>query len=394
MRRLLFIGIGGLLAVLVVVAVGRRQAPDAAPPPGGPEDVGDGRPVPVVTAAVGRKDVPIHLDGLGTVQAYNTVTIHTRIDGELTQVTFTEGQEVHAGDVLARIDARTYQAQLDQAVATRGKDDSQLELARLDLQRYLGLGNRINGQTVDTARALVKQLEATVRVDQAAIDNARTMLGYTTITSPINGRTGLRQVDSGNIVHATDSTGLVVVAQMQPIAVLFTLPQQTLPGINDQLRSRGTLPVQITDADSGAELDRGELALVDNQIDQTTGTIRLKAVCPNPQRRLWPGEFVTVRLQLTTRHDGLVVPATAVQHGPQGAYVFRVGPDHTVEMRPVVVALIENDEALIDSGVATGETVVIDGMGRLQNGSRVQIQAEHPAPDTAGSPGDHASTAP
>jgi multidrug efflux system membrane fusion protein len=376
MRRLVYIGTGMLVAMAVAVAVWRQQAPN--PGPAQPEDPGSDvhRPVPVVTAKVDRKDVPVYLDGLGTVQGYNTVTVHTRVDGELTRIAFTEGQEVHAGDVLARIDARTYQAQLDQAAATKARDEAQLDLARLDLQRYLGLGNRINGQTVDTARALVKQLEAAVKVDQAAVDTARTMLSYTTITSPISGRTGLRQVDPGNIVRATDSTGLVVVTQMQPIAVVFTLPQQNLPAINEQLDVQSTLPVEVIDADRGTGLDRGGLALVDNQIDQNSGTIRLKAVCPNARRRLWPGEFVTARLLLTTRRDGLVVPATAIQHGPQGAYVFRVEPGtDTVAMRPVVVALIVNDEALIDSGLAAGETVVTDGMAKLQNGSPVLVMA-------------------
>jgi multidrug efflux system membrane fusion protein len=379
MRRSLIVGLC-VVAVAAAYPVWRQFAPSAASAPerpagtGGPAGPGAGgekRPVPVVTAKAARKPVPVYLDGLGTVQAYNTVTVHSRIDGELVEVAFTEGQEVKAGDVLARLDARTTQAQLDQALAAKAKDEAQLELARLDLQRYLGLGNRIPGQTVDTQRATVKQLEAAVRVDQAMIDSARTLLSYTVITSPIPGRTGLRLVDRGNIVRASDAGGLVVVAQLQPITVVFTLPQQNLAAIMDELHRQGKLPVTISDSTGGTQLEQGELTLVDNQIDPTTGTIRLKAVAANAQRRLWPGAFVAVRLLLTTRHDGVVVPAPAILRGPQGAYVFRVTPDRTVEMRPVTVALVENDEALVETGLSEGDAVVVDGVGKLQPGTRV-----------------------
>ena len=324
----------------------------------------------MVTATIGRKDLPVYLDGLGTVQASSTVTVRSRVDGELIEIGFKEGQDIRAGQVLARIDARTYQAALDQASAAKAKDEAQLELARLDLQRYQGLGNRVPGQTVDTQRATVKQLEATVKVDQALIDNARTMLGYTTIVSPIDGRTGLRQVDRGNIVHANDAGGLVVVAQMQPIAVLFTLPQQSLPAISEETRRQSQLAVLVTDS-AGAVLERGTLELVDNQIDQTTGTIKLKALFTNADRKLWPGGFVTVRLLLTTRQNAVVVPATVVQRGPQGAYAFLVKPDHTVEMRRITVGPVEADEAVIETGLEAGDTVVTDGMAKLQAGSKV-----------------------
>ncbi|MEI8393121.1 MAG: efflux RND transporter periplasmic adaptor subunit [Rhodospirillaceae bacterium] len=331
------------------------------------------RPVPVTVAATRRKDVPIYLDGLGTVQAGNQVTIRSRVDGELVQIAFKEGQEVRAGDLLARLDSRSLQAQLDQVLAAKAKDEAQLELARLDLQRYIGLGNRVPGQTVDTARAQVKQLEATVRVDQAQIDNARTLLSYTVITSPIAGRTGIQQIDVGNLIHANDAGGLVTVTQLQPVSVLFTLPQQNLQVINEELRRQGKLSVLVSGSGGrSAAPETGELVLVDNQIDQTTGTIRLKANFPNTERHLWPGGFVTVRLLLTTRQGGLVIPGQAVQRGPKGAYVFLVKPDKTVEMRPVTVARIENDEALIDSGLEAGDSVVTDGMARLSPGARVK----------------------
>ena len=396
MRRSVMIGLG-LLTGVAGGSVWWRQHQAAAPPPasaatesqtearrGGHN--GDKRPTPVVTTMVRRKDVPITLEGLGTVQAYNTVTIRSRVDGELIEVAVREGQDVRAGDVLARLDARTFQTQLDQALATRSRDEAQLELARLDLQRYLSLGNRVPGQTVDQARATGRQLEAAVRADQAAIDAARIMLGYTTIVSPIDGRTGLRLVDRGNIVHANDPGGLVVVTQVQPIAAVFTLPQQNLPAITSRLTEQGKLAVEVFDSDGGKSVDRGELTLVDNQIDQSTGTIKLKAVFPNAERRLWPGGFVTVRLLLTTRRAALVVPAPTVQRGPQGAYVFVVRADRTVEMRPVVVGPMAGDDTLIENGLADGEVVVIDGMARLQAGARVVSVREGGEAKSGGTP--------
>ncbi len=326
--------------------------------------------IPVVAAAVS-KDVPVYLDGLGTVQAYNTVTVHSRVDGELIDVAFVEGQDVHAGQVLARIDPRTYQAQLDNAVATKAKDDAQLADARLDLERYTNLGNRVSGQTLDTQRATVKQLEAATRVDQANIDNAKTMLSYTTITSPIDGRTGIRQVDKGNIVHASDTNGLVVVTQLQPISVVFTLPQQTLPQIAPRMDGTSKLPVFATGSDNKVQLDQGQLELIDNQIDQATGTIKLKSTFPNPGHLLWPGGFVNVRLLVDTHKNATVIPAVAIQRGPQGTYVFVLKPDNTVELRPVTVGIIEDLDAEIAKGVSPDEKVVVDGMAKLQNGSQV-----------------------
>lgn len=256
-------------------------------------------------------------------------------------------------------------------MAARDKDAAQLEAAKRDLARYVSLGDRVTGQSVDTQRALVRQLEATVRSDEASISNARTMLSYTVITSPIDGRAGMRLVDRGNIVRASDATGLVTLTQIQPISVVFTLPQQNLPAINERLREEGKLAVLTTQPETGSQMDAGELELVDNQIDQTTGTIKLKAVLPNAERRLWPGGFVNVRLLLTTRLGGLVIPAPAVQRGPQGPYVFVVKPDRSVEMRAVKVVTVEAAQALLDTGLEEGETVVVDGMAKLSNGSRI-----------------------
>ncbi|KIL99853.1 putative Co/Zn/Cd efflux system membrane fusion protein [Paramagnetospirillum magnetotacticum MS-1] len=335
--------------------------------PGGP----DGRPVAVTVAAAARRDMPIYLDAIGTVQAYNTVTVRSRVDGELVEVLFKEGQDVRAGDVLAQIDPRTYRAQYEQALATRDKDSAQLEAARRDLARYVSLGDRVSGQSVDTQRALVRQLEASVRADEASASNAKTMLSYTVIAAPIDGRTGMRLVDRGNIVRASDATGLVTLTQVQPISVVFTLPQQSLGAVNERLRQDGKLSVQALQPETRALADTGELELVDNQIDQTTGTIKLKAVMPNAERKLWPGGFVNVRLLLSVRKDGLVVPAQAVQRGPQGTYVFAVKEDRSVEMRSVKVTTVEAGQALLDDGLTEGDTVVVEGTAKLQPGSRI-----------------------
>ena len=365
------VAVAAALAAYVFWPAGQPAKPQAQGRPGG-----EGRPVQVQTAPVARKDVPIYLDGLGTVQAYNTVTVRSRVDGELIEVLFKEGQDVRAGEVLAQIDPRTYRAAYEQALATRDKDNAQLDAARRDLARYVGLGDRVTGQSVDTQRALVRQLEATVRADEASISNAKTMLSYTVIASPIDGRVGLRTVDRGNIVHASDSTGLVTVTQLQPVAVMFTLPQQSLPAINDRLREGARLEVTAFQPETRTLVDSGELELVDNLIDQTTGTIKLKAVLPNAERRLWPGGFVNVRLLLSVRRAGLVIPAAAVQRGPQGPYAFVVKSDQTVEMRPVKVATVEAEQALLDSGLEEGEIVVTEGVGKLQPGSRIATGGE------------------
>lgn len=331
-------------------------------------------PVPVVAGTVAQKDVPIYLDGLGTVQAFNTVTVHVQVDGRLQKVAFVEGQDVRAGDLLAQIDPELYRAQVEQAEAKKAQDEAQLANARLDLKRDAEqLAAKIMAQQVyDTQRALVDQLDATVKADQAAIDLAKVQLGYTTIVSPIDGRTGIRVVDQGNIVHVIDPNGLVVIAQLRPISVVFTLPEQNLNEIQKELAA-GEISVQAVDRDNRTMLGEGKLAVIDNQIDTTTGTIRIKATFPNDDLRLWPGQFVNARLLLTIRKGGIVVPASVVQRGPEGSYAFVINENQTVEVRPVKVAQIEAGQALIDEGLQAGESVVVDGQYRLQAGSKVKL---------------------
>ena len=331
-------------------------------------------PVPVVAGTVAQKDVPIYLDGLGTVQAFNTVTVHVQVDGRLQKVAFVEGQDVRAGDLLAQIDPELYRAQVEQAEAKKAQDEAQLANARLDLKRDAEqLAAKIMAQQVyDTQRALVDQLDATVKADQAAIDLANVQLGYTTIVSPIDGRTGIRVVDQGNIVRVTDPNGLVVIAQLRPISVVFTLPEQNLNEIQKELAAGG-ISVLAVDRDNRTVLGEGKLAVIDNQIDTTTGTIRIKATFPNDDLRLWPGQFVNARLLLTIRKGGIVVPASVVQRGPEGSYAFVINEDQTVEVRPVKVAQIEAGQALIDEGLQAGESVVVDGQYRLQAGSKVKL---------------------
>ena len=329
-------------------------------------------PVPVVADAVRSQDVPIYATGIGTVQAFNTVTIRTRVDGQVDKVAFTEGQDVKVGDLLARIDPRPFQAQLEQAQAQKASHEAQLVDAKIDLKRFSNLARSgaATGQSVDTQKALVAQLEANIQADQAAIDNATVQLGYTTITAPIAGRTGLRLVDQGNIVHATDLTGLVVLTQIEPISLIFTLPEDALPDVAHAM-ARGPLRVLAFSRDDKTELGDGTLALIDNQIDQTTGTIRLKATFPNKDHALWPGQFVNARLYLSVRHDGITVPAAVVQRGPQGTFAYVIKPDSTVEMRPISVAQLRDGLALIDTGLRAGEQVVVDGQYKLRPGARV-----------------------
>jgi multidrug efflux system membrane fusion protein len=333
--------------------------------------------VPVVTGLVIQTNVPIYLDGLGTVQAYNTVTVHVRVDGQLEKVNFTEGQFVHAGDVLAEIDPAPYQAALDQARAKRGQDEAQLNLQKVELKREADLlAAKIDSQDAyDQVNAQVKTLEAGVTADQAAIDAAQVQLAYTKVKSPLDGVTGVRLVDQGNIVHASDAGGLVVIAQMLPISVMFTLPEQNLPQIQQQNRRGEGLDVLATDRNNTTVLDRGKVAVIDNEIDPTTGTIRLKATFPNALMLLWPGQFINTRLLLVTRTNALVVPEAVVQRGPKGPFVFVVRADNTVTVRPVKVAVMQDNLALIDDGLATGEHVVVDGQYKLQDGSKIRAAA-------------------
>ncbi len=332
-------------------------------------------PVPVVAAEVGQKDVPIYLDGLGTVQAFNSVIIRPRVDGQLEKITFVEGQEVKVGDLLATIDPRPFQSALTQAEARKRQDEAQLANAQTILARNEDLLKKgaLDRQTFDTSKSQADQAQAAVQSDQAALENAQTQLSYTQITSPIAGRVGVRQIDAGNIVHANDPGGLVVITQLRPISVVFTLPQQELQTVLEKSAGGTVLPVRVVDRSNTQTLGEGTLAVIDNQIDQGTGTVKLKATFANEDQRLWPGQFVNARLLLTTKKGGIVIPASAVQRGPNGTYAYIVKPDKTVEMRPIKVTQNEANEALIEEGLTPGEQVVIDGQYKLQPGSQVEL---------------------
>ena len=356
---------------------------------GGP---GGDMPVPVIAGVVEERDVPIYLDGLGTVQAFNTVTVRARVDGQIDKVAFTEGQDVKEGDLLALIDPRPYQASLDQALAKKAQDEAQFSNARATLKRDEDLINKkvLDQQSYDTQRFLVDQLAATVKGDEAAVDNARTQLDYTRITAPLAGRVGVRLVDQGNIIHAGDAGGVVVITQVRPISVLFTLPEQNLQLIREQgpsSEAQNQMKVVAMGRDQKNRIADGVLAVIDNVIDQTTGTIKLKATFQNDDLRLWPGEFVNARLLLTTRERGLTVPASVVQRGPKGSYVFVIKDDKTVDTRPVKVAQTEDGVALLDDGVKAGERVVVDGQYKLQPGSKVTLTNENG--DKPGGEGGH-----
>jgi len=388
----------GLILVVAVIGLGgywvkhRRAAQAAGSGSPGQRGPGSG-PVPVVAGMASRKDVPIYLDGLGNVQAFNTVVVRARVDGQIEKIAFVEGQDVHEGDLLAQIDSAPFQAQLDQSVAKKAQDEAQLTVARITLQRDAKLlaDKILSQQDYDTQKATTDQLAAAVQADQAAIDNSRVQLAYTKITSPLDGRTGIRQVDQGNIVHANDSNGLVVITQLRPISVVFTLPEQNLGQIQDQLNAGRELQVLAVDRDNRTTLGTGKLAVIDNQIDTTTGSIRLKATFANEQFRLWPGQFVNARLLVTVRKAGTVVPASVVQRGPDGSYAFVIKEDLSVETRPVHVAHIEQGEALIDSGLQPGEQVVVDGQYKLQPGTHVKLSATNTPPPSAQSQTSHIS---
>ncbi len=352
---------------------GRRGRPGGA----------DATPIPVLTAQSATKDVPIYLDGLGTVQAFNQVQIRPQVDGPLLEVRFREGQDVAKGDVLARIDPRPFQASLDAAAAKKQQDEANLANARLDAGRYAKLAATAysSAQQSDTARAQVSQLEAQVRGDQAQIDTARTNLSYTTIVAPIDGRTGLRQVDAGNIARAGDITPITVITQLKPISVVFTLPQQSLPAVANAMA--GAMPEVLALKQGGGVLDRGQLSVLDNQVDPTTGTIKLKAAFPNTGLLLWPGGFVNVRMLIETQQGVVTVPTAAVQRGPRGAFVFVV--QGTVAQRRVVTLGHEDDQtAVIAEGLKPGEQVVVDGAQRLTDGAKVAVAGpDGNAPDAA-----------
>lgn len=361
------------LVVIVVAAVvawhfiqtgpAKARAPSAPPA------------VPVEAATVTSSTVPIYLSGLGTVQAFNTVTVTARVDGQLDKVAFVEGQDVKKGDLLAQIDPRPYKAQLDMAVAKKAQDEAQLANTQHDLDRYVTLSARdyTSKQTLDTTRAQVVQLQAQIKGDDAAIDNARTQLDYTTIVSPIDGRTGIRLIDQGNIVHAAATTGIVVITQLHPISVIFTLPEDDLARVS-QAMAAGPVTVTAVSRDGTIELDTGKLALIDNLIDQTTGTIKLRANFPNPKDTLWPGEFVSARILLRNEENALTVPSVAVQRGATGLFAYVIKPDDTVETRQLTVGFDDNKTAVITRGLNAGDRVVTNGQYRLEPGVHVQIR--------------------
>jgi multidrug efflux system membrane fusion protein len=344
---------------------------------------GQGVPsVPVAVAAVEKRDVPVYLRGLGSVTAFNTVTVRSRIDGQLLQVAFREGQFVHAGDMVAQIDPRPYEVALEQAQGQLARDQAQLTAARLDLGRFDQLLHEgvISQQQYDAQKATVGQLEGAIRVDQAQIDNQKLQLTYCRITAPLSGRIGLRLVDQGNMVHAADPSGLLIITQVQPIAVVFTIPEDNLPEVTRHMRG-AELQVEAYDRDDKTKLAVGKLITVDNQIDQTTGAIRLKAVFDNNDMSLWPNQFVNIRLLLRVQSGAIAVPSAAIQRGAQGPFVYVVRADNRAEVRPVQIDFTEGNATVVSSGLAVGEQVVVDGQDKLQAGTKVE-----PRPASGGGP--------
>ena len=338
--------------------------------------------VPVSAVSAQREDVPIYLTGLGTVQAYNSVLVKSRVDGQIVKIDFAEGMEVHAGDALVEIDPRPYEAALSQARANKLKDEAQLANARLDSARFsrLSTTNAVSTQQLDTARALVGQLEASVKADQALIDMAQTQVDYTRIRSPIDGRAGTRLIDIGNIVRATDTTGIVVINQLTPIFVSFALSADALAQIRSKLKA-GDIKVTAQDANL-VDLATGTLAVIDNQVNPNTGTITFKAVFGNADQILWPGQFVNVRVETDIRRNVLALPVRTIQQGPDGPFVFVVGPNRIVQRRPIKPGMLTKTTAIVDGGIESGELVVTDGQYRIQNGTLIDVLA-----DQAKSPG-------
>lgn len=378
-----------MLAGTALLLTGCSSTPGTSQAAGGKKGQRGGMS-PSISVAVAKaetRDLPVYLSGLGSVEAFNTVVVKSRIDGQIVQIAFKEGQEVKQGDLLAVIDPRPYEVALAQAQATLFKDQAALKDAKLNVDRFAGLvkDGVIPQQQYDTQVATAGQLEGAVRADQAQVDNAKLNLTYTRITSPIGGRVGLRQVDIGNIIHAADPNGLVVITQLQPIAVIFTLPEDNLPQVTQHMR-KGQLQVEAYNRDDQTKLATGKLLTIDNQIDTTTGTGKLKAVFDNRERSLWPNQFVNARLLLEVRKNNTVVPAAAVQRGPQGTYVFTVKSDKTVDMRNVAVSFSEGNYTAITSGLTPGETVVTDGQDKLLPGSRIEVRGGGSAASKTGQP--------
>jgi len=367
-----------VLLVLVVGGIAAYRMYSPSQPANAEQGQGPGRgmggPVSVGIVTVQKKDVPFYLTGLGSVTALNTVTMHTRVDGQIMKVAFTEGQFVHAGDVLVEIDPRPFEVALDQAQGQLAKDIASQNDAKVDLGRYETLWKEgvIARQQLDSQQATVGQFDGAIQSDQAQIANAKLQLTYSHITAPISGRVGLRLVDSGNIVHATDANGMLVITEVQPISVIFTLPEDNLPQVVAEMRGR-QLPVEAYSRDNNAKLADGMLQTIDNQIDQTTGTIRFKAQFQNSDLSLWPNQFVNIRLFLNIRKDALVIPSAAVQKGAQQTFVYVIKSDNTAEYRPVQVDFSQGNDSVIRQGLQAGEQVVVDGQDKLQNGARTAV---------------------
>lgn len=380
---LLVVGVPSLFIGCSNASGSKQQKAQAAGP----------RSVSVAVAPVQQQDVPVYLSGLGSVTAFNTANIKSRVDGQIMKVNVREGQDVHEGELLIEIDARPYQVQVEQMQAQLFRDQAQLRDAKLNLERYTSLipSGSISQQQVDTQKALVDQLEGTVRNDQAQIDAAKLNITYSRITAPFSGRVGLRQVDPGNIVHAADTNPMLILTQLQPIAVIFTLPEDVLPTVADRMR-KGTLEVDAFSRDDQTKLATGKLLTIDNQIDPTTGTAKLKAVFDNHEGKLWPNQFVNADLLLETRKNATVLPTAAILRGPQGTFVYVVNSDKTVEDRPVTVSLTQGNTTVVASGVNPGDTVVTDGQDKLQKGSRIEPRAGTPNAGPGSSPHDKATS--
>ena len=379
-RRLMIYAVVGVALAAAVAYVVTRPAQQSAQQragAGGRFRANSDQPVPTLAATAHTADVPVYLDGVGTIRALNTVTVRSQVDGKLLSINFKEGQDVERGYVLADIDDTLYRAQLDQAVAKKAQDEAQLENARRDLERYIRLAatNALAPQQADTQKSLVAQFEALVKSDQAAIDNTQGILQYAKIIAPISGRTGIRQVDAGNIIHASDSTGIVTITQLKPISLIFKLPQQQLLQTNAAML-KGALVVDVFGADNKTVADSGTLQVVDNQVDPATGTIKLKAEFPNTDLQLWPGQFVSVRLLVDTLKGVIVLPSAAVQRGPNGLFVYVIREDNTVSLRTITITQQDETQSVIASGIKDGERVATTGFNQLSDGAKVNISVD------------------
>ena len=373
-RRLVWLVAAIVLVALVVGAwLWSRQPADSAAAPGRGGDAG--RPLPVVAAPVTKGPIDVYLTALGTVTPRNMVTVHSRVDGQLMRLAFQEGQFVKAGELLAEIDPRPFEVQLTQAQGQMAKDQALLKNAELDLERYRTLlaQDSISKQQVDTQASLVRQYQGAVQSDQGQVDNAKLQLTYSRVTAPISGVVGLRQVDPGNIIHATDASGLVVITQLQPITVIFPIPEDNLPQVAARLKAGATLVVEAYDRAQKVKLATGKLSTVDNQIDTTTGTVKLRAEFPNDDRALFPNQFVNVRMVVDTRQDATLLPSAAIQRGAPGTFVYVVNDDKTVSVKAVKLGPVQGEITSIESGVAPGAMVVVDGADKLREGAKVEL---------------------